>query len=275
MGVEDLDVSNLSRIGVALGLDETHVARLKTDFGKTYFKGFLTTTNDTIDGILFYYFAYSTWEARVLYISRVWLRDDQDEDKLSMHFKSLLDALVDRARQLNVSRINYNSNMSDWISKRIGDWLVGFYGARDLGHLEKWIIFRMEWDTMTQFAANHRDHIEYEAMRFAIEDANVEQDGQLVCDLIRELAEFELMPDQFKLTKADLIRDSSKYYHCLIVRNCSSSSNEIVAFILYYYSYDVNMGLGCYLDDLYVKVNYRHMCIGDYIYIHHIILLIV
>jgi hypothetical protein len=255
VGLEDLD-----RIGAEMVLEPGHVTRMKADLQKLHFKGILVERDAAIGGVLFYYHAYSTWEARCLYIAKIWVQQDD-----SRQFKSLVAALIDRGRQLNVSRINYNSKVSDPLNKYLSDMFIDLYGAKDLTNQEKWLIFRMDLRMMTEFSVNHRSHIQFENNRFTIEKAIVEHDGEAICGLIKELAEFELMPDQFKLTKNDLIRDSSSpinFYNCLVVRN-SGENNTIVAFLLYYYSYDVAVGRGCYLDDLYVRMDHRNKNIGE------------
>jgi len=79
---------------------------------------------------------------------------------------------------------------------------------------------------------------------------------------IRELAEYEREPDAVLATEADLLRDGftePRRFHCLM----AEWDGTPVGFALYFYNYSTWEGRpGIYLEDLFVRPDYRGKGIG-------------
>lgn len=88
-------------------------------------------------------------------------------------------------------------------------------------------------------------------LRFAVED-----DARLILDFIRELAEYENMVD-------DLIATEEVILKSIFIKECAKViigeyNHKPVAFALFFYNFSTFVGKpGIYLEDLYVKPDYR------------------
>lgn len=79
-------------------------------------------------------------------------------------------------------------------------------------------------------------------------------DYQKVIELITELAIFEKAGDQVTNTAKQMFEEKD-YFKCLVAEN---DENEIIGFALYFYAYFTWIGKSLYLDDLFVKKEYRN-----------------
>lgn len=79
-------------------------------------------------------------------------------------------------------------------------------------------------------------------------------DYQTIIDLITELAIFEKAGDQVTNTAKQMFEEK-EFFKCLVAEN---DKKEIIGFALYFYAYFTWIGKSLYLDDLFVKKEYRN-----------------
>jgi GNAT superfamily N-acetyltransferase len=83
-----------------------------------------------------------------------------------------------------------------------------------------------------------------------------------ILTFIRALAAYEREPDAVRATEAGLLRDGfgpNSFYQCLI----ADMDGVAAGFALYFFNYSTWMGCpGIYLEDLYVKPEYRGLGVG-------------
>jgi GNAT superfamily N-acetyltransferase len=263
---EPVKEENLSYICKSANLDEElNSIRLLNDFKNSNFYGILSKyekNSNEILGYILYYYAYSTWESRVLYISHINL-PLSDTNLKSLVFQNLCFKLIQIARDMKCSRINYNLNIFQ--DPGLEMLFVEKIEAFNLTKLENWTFFRMDSEVLRKFAdvGRNKDEITNSKTNIKIRKINIDTDCDKIRQLIYELAVFEKLEDQFRTKTEELVRDyqeNNSFYDCFVAEN--SKTNEIVSFALYYYNYSLQNGRGCYLEDLYVKPEWRNFGIG-------------
>lgn len=86
-------------------------------------------------------------------------------------------------------------------------------------------------------------------------------DIPLMLDLIRGLAEYEREPDAVQITETQLLEDgfgSRPYFECIIAED----NDQPAGFALFFPIYSTWQGRSLYLEDLFVKPEFRGRGIG-------------
>jgi len=89
-------------------------------------------------------------------------------------------------------------------------------------------------------------------MEITIRNA-VESDFPQIVDLFMEFATFEKMPDKMTNTVEKMIEEKD-FFHCFVAE---SSDKQIIGYATYFFGYYTWIGKSVYMDDLYVKPEYR------------------
>lgn len=84
-------------------------------------------------------------------------------------------------------------------------------------------------------------------------------DFPAIMEMIKELALFEKAPEKVTNTVEQMFEEQD-CFECLVA---AKEDGEVVAMALYYYAYYTWVGKSLYLDDLYVKEDYRGHKIGS------------
>ncbi|CAK6953703.1 diamine acetyltransferase 2b [Scomber scombrus] len=100
-------------------------------------------------------------------------------------------------------------------------------------------------------------------MNFKVRPAAAE-DCKDISRMIMELAVYENMPDQVKISHKELERDGfcqNPFFGCLVAEvpeeHKSKEGFTVIGYALYFYTYSTWMGRSVYLEDLYVMPEFR------------------
>lgn len=86
-----------------------------------------------------------------------------------------------------------------------------------------------------------------------------ENDFPAILTLIKELAVYEKSPE--KVTNSvELMSKEKDYFNCFVAE---TENDEIVGMALYFFAYYTWVGKSLYLDDIYVRENFRNKKIGS------------
>lgn len=94
-------------------------------------------------------------------------------------------------------------------------------------------------------------------MKINIREAT-ESDFPAILSMIKELAEFEKAPEKVTNSVEQMNREKD-LFRCFVAE---TESNEIVGMALWFFAYYTWVGKSLYLDDLYVKEQYRKNKVG-------------
>ncbi|XP_056267582.1 thialysine N-epsilon-acetyltransferase-like isoform X1 [Pseudoliparis swirei] len=105
-------------------------------------------------------------------------------------------------------------------------------------------------------------------MHFKVRPA-AKEDCKEISRMIMELADFEKMTDQVKITHEELERDGfcqNPFFECLVAEvpeeHKSKEGFTVVGYALYFYIYSTWVGRSVFLEDLYVMAEFRGKGIG-------------
>ena len=97
-------------------------------------------------------------------------------------------------------------------------------------------------------------------MKFEIRKAT-RADIDVICELVRELASYEKMSDQVTFTN-EIFADSIFNKNHAKALICESEG-RVIGYAIYFYTFSTFLGLGgIYLEDIYVKKEFRNQGIG-------------
>lgn len=85
-----------------------------------------------------------------------------------------------------------------------------------------------------------------------------ESDFPSILFLIKELAEFEKGGDKVTNSVEQMMREK-EYFHCFVAE---TNNKEIIGIALYYFAYYTWVGKSLYLEDIFVKNDFRGKKIG-------------
>lgn len=247
--------------------------RLIDDYENSYFNGVVCKVGNNNDdcysnmiyGYAIYYYSYSTFEGRVIYVADIYLENENKNVQLiEFIFTTISYYLVSLARSKNCKRVNYNRSI--FSQSNIEDLFINHVGALNLTKSEQWHFFRMDLNQLKSFAQidNEKFSIKLENTEIVLRKINVDTDSDKVCELIYQMSVFEKISDQFKMKpidfKNDIYKHNDGFYECFVAEN--KETKEIISYALYFYMYSLRLGRGAYLEDLFVKEEFRHHGIG-------------
>ena len=87
----------------------------------------------------------------------------------------------------------------------------------------------------------------------------IESDFEQVNILFREFAEFEKLPEKM-INSVERMKLEKELFNCFVAE---TPDNEIVGYAMYFFCYFTWTGKSLYMDDLYVKPDYRGVGIGS------------
>ncbi len=85
-----------------------------------------------------------------------------------------------------------------------------------------------------------------------------ETDYSQIIDLFKEFATFEKLPEKM-MNSVDRMNKEKDFFNCFVA---VTSDNKIVGYVTYFFSYYTWIGKSLYMDDLYVKPEFRKNGIG-------------
>ena len=90
-----------------------------------------------------------------------------------------------------------------------------------------------------------------------IRDIN-ESDYEQLLHLFREFSVFEQLPDKM-INSLEKMKEEKDFFHCFVAE---TADQKIIGYASYFFCYYTWIGKSLYLDDLYVRAEYRGKGIG-------------
>lgn len=231
-------------------------------------------SDDEISLLTTFYFAYSTWDGRVLYVDERYRGTD---DELKLHLRR---ALSDIAIQLKCNRLTWQHYADD-----DGEPLY----PEDIQPetLHGWLTLHWQADSIRAFLctqgtpavpqdnrntslegiiSNVLDNLSHETfqLRLATED-----DLPHICRLVQGLADFEKEYDAVHVT-ADHYRvdgfQSKRLFRCLLLDHVNENEELYTCGMAFHYLGSTSEdGLFLYLEDLFIEEKYRKNGAGTFV----------
>ncbi|GAX14228.1 diamine N-acetyltransferase [Fistulifera solaris] len=247
----------------------TRNVRLDLEDGGDYVHGFVANATegpDTTEILTTFYFAYSTWNGRVLYIDERYRGADND---LKLHLRRALACI---AVQLQCNRLTWQHYAEDdgepfypesTKPETLHGWLTLHWQADSIrSFLSKHSVSILSQDngvlsledTISRVLANLR-HESYQ-LRLA-----TEEDLPHICRLVQGLADFEKEYDAVHVTaehyRADGFR-SKKLFQCLLLDHVSADKETYTCGMAFHYlGATAKDSLFLYLEDLFIEEQFR------------------
>ncbi|CAF0720618.1 unnamed protein product [Brachionus calyciflorus] len=249
-------------------------SRLLNDLNKQIFYGYFAIdseleqnnelSKDDINSYVLFYHSYSTWQNRTIHIADLWFKPSLSDDEKFSILKELRTQLFIYARKNLLNRVNYHIYDTNENKQLIDCLLNKELGAVNLSLLEDWLIYEMNIQVMKEFISKDYPIPENYKIQKVTEIKEYASD---IRDLIVEIAIYEKMLEQCQMTSEYLIRDykylneneHNRFYESMVVLN---DQKEVIGYAIYYRSYEVERGVGCYLEDLYIQEKYRRKGLG-------------
>lgn len=244
--------------------------RLLRDFSGGYFRAFIHLANTTtpiqsisISAYVITHYAYSTWQNRILRIAEIWLDSILDENLQLTIIGKLTQKLFAVARETNCKRINFDIRNTD-----SNKWLISCLeslGIKNMTQLEDWKIFQMCQNEMKEFVEDKPRLNTNEFKILKVDDMRLY--AAQIHNLLRELSIFEKMENQFECSLEALIDDYDaqkcpsklRFYESMVIVD---NENKLVGVAIYFLTYSLKSGIGCIMEDIYIKERYRGKGLG-------------
>ena len=234
-------------------------SRFVQDFKQGIFKAFYVndSNSDSIIAFVLITKGYSTWQHRLFAINALWLESRLDLNTKNTVLELLRSFLFEFARKLDCKRILYNLEINEK-NKQLVDWLV-LDGITNMTIKEEWSIFEMRHAAMTKFLEiKHKYSQDFRIIKVT----DMKKYANAIRDLIRVLAVYEKLQDQCETSSASLVRDyasEEKFYESIIVLD---KQENVVGYSFYSMIYELERGRGCFMDDLFIKEEFRGCGLG-------------
>lgn len=226
--------------------------------------GFLTT----------FYFAYSTWNGRVLYIDERYRGTD---DTLKLHLRRALGCI---AIQVKCNRLTWQHYGND-----DGEPFYPEFTKPETLH--GWLTLHWQADSIRSFLSKHgtpnlsrdsRNASVEEIISNVLDDHNqesfqlrlaTEDDLPHICRLVQGLADFEKEYDAVHVTAEHYRADgfhSERLFRCLLLSHVSGNEDAYTCGMAFHYlGATAKDGLFLYLEDLFIEEEYRKNGAGTFV----------
>ena len=238
--------------------------------------------DERIVGQVFYYFSYLTREGRVLFLEDLFVREGRWSDGVGLSLMQECARIAERNECCRVQLLVSDRNKP----------AIALYERIGAAFLTKWLSVRLTRPTLGEFASSGtltaNESASSRAPSWTIRPAT-ERDIPSILWLVQLLAEHVKEPHALAIREKELLRDgfgsTRPYFHVLLAElptavlapvkenqaspapACKSSSmshgERVVGQAFFYYGYSVWGGRVLYLEDLFVRKEYRNYGIGQ------------
>ncbi|XP_015789700.1 spermidine/spermine N(1)-acetyltransferase-like protein 1 [Tetranychus urticae] len=209
--------------------------------------------NNQLSGYLIYYYTYSTWEGRCIFILNIFV--DAPFRRMGIG-KKFITKLAQIAYAENMARI-------DLFILECNQLSIDFHqslGAVNLSNKLASNSFRFNKNSIQQLAGKTMESKkEAHQVREAVED-----DCHQIIELIKMFARYVKMEDAVKIDAETLIRDGftenePPSFKCIVSHDVN---NQLSGYLIYYYTYSPWEGRCIYMEEIFVDPQFRKMGIG-------------